>query len=275
MINKITDAIVLNNGVKMPWLGLGVYEVKDGHEVEQSVLTALQTGYRSIDTAEAYYNESGVGTAIRKSGVAREDLFVTTKVWNSNQGYETTLRAFEGSRKRLGLEYLDLYLLHWPARGKYLEAWRAFEKLYKEGYVRAIGVCNCHEQHLNAIMQNYETVPMVNQVELHPLLSQQRLRNFCKEKGIQMEAWAPLIRGQFNIPVLHKLAQKHGKTPAQIILRWDLQNGIVTIPKSVHDTRIRENANIFDFELSSEDMKEIDTLNQNYRWGSNPDNFNF
>lgn len=275
MINKITDAVVLNNGVKMPWLGVGVYEVKDGHEVEQSVLTALQTGYRSIDTAEAYYNEGGVGEAIRKSGVARDELFVTTKVWNSNQAYETTLRSFENSRKRLGLQYIDLYLLHWPAKGKYLEAWRAFEKLYKEGYVRAIGVCNCHEQHLNAIMQNYETVPMVNQVELHPLLSQQRLRNFCKEKGIQMEAWAPLIRGQLNIPVLHKLAQKHGKTPAQIILRWDLQNGIVTIPKSVHDTRIRENADIFDFELSSEDMKEIDTLNQNYRWGPNPDNFNF
>jgi len=275
MINKITDAVTLNNGVKMPWLGLGVYEVKDGREVEQSVLTALGTGYRSLDTAEAYYNEEGVGMAIRKSGVPREELFVTTKVWNSNQAYETTLQAFENSRKRLGLKYIDLYLIHWPARGKYLEAWRAFEKLYKEGYVRAIGVCNCHEQHLNAIMQNYETVPMVNQVELHPLFSQQRLRNFCKEKGIQMEAWAPLIRGQLNVPVLLKLAKKHGKTPAQIVLRWDLQHGIVTIPKSVHDARIRENADIFDFELSDEDMKEIDALNQNYRWGPNPDNFNF
>lgn len=275
MINKITDAVTLNNGVKMPWLGLGVYEVRDGREVEQSVLTALQAGYRSLDTAEAYYNEEGVGMAIRKSGVPREELFVTTKVWNSNQEYETTLRAFENSRKRLGLEYIDLYLIHWPARGKYLEAWRAFEKLYKEGYVRAIGVCNCHEQHLNAIMENYETIPMVNQVELHPLLSQQRLRNFCKEKGIQMEAWAPLIRGQLNIPVLLKLGKKHGKTPAQIILRWDLQHGIVTIPKSVHDARICENANIFDFQLSDEEMKEIDALNQNYRWGPNPDNFNF
>lgn len=275
MINKITDAVTLNNGVKMPWFGLGVYEVKDGREVEQSVLTALETGYRSLDTAEAYYNEEGVGMAIRKCGVPREELFVTTKVWNSNQAYETTLQAFENSRKKLGLQYIDLYLIHWPAKGKYLEAWRAFEKLYKEGYVRAIGVCNCHEQHLNAIMQNYETVPMVNQVELHPLLSQQRLRNFCKEKGIQMEAWAPLIRGQLNVPVLLKLGKKYGKTPAQIVLRWDLQHGIVTIPKSVHDMRIRENANIFDFELSEEDMMEIDALNQNYRWGPNPDNFNF
>lgn len=275
MINKITDAVTLNNGVKMPCFGLGVYEVKDGREVEQSVLTALETGYRSLDTAEAYYNEEGVGMAIRKSGVPREELFVTTKVWNSNQAYETTLQAFENSRKKLGLQYIDLYLIHWPARGKYLEAWRAFEKLYKEGYVRAIGVCNCHEQHLNAIMQNYETIPMVNQVELHPMLSQQRLRNFCKEKGIQMEAWAPLIRGQLNVPVLLKLGKKYGKSPAQIVLRWDLQHGIVTIPKSVHDVRIRENADIFDFELSEEDMKEIDALNQNYRWGPNPDNFNF
>lgn len=275
MINKITDTVTLNNGVKMPWLGLGVYEVEDGREVEQSVLTALQTGYKSLDTAEAYYNEEGIGAAIRKSGVPREELFVTTKVWNSNQAYETTLRAFENSRKRLGLQYIDLYLIHWPARGKYLEAWRAFEKLYKEGYVRAIGVCNCHEQHLDAIMKNYETVPMVNQVELHPLLSQQRLRDFCKEKGIQIEAWAPLIRGQLNVPVLLKLGKKHEKTPAQIVLRWDLQHGIVTIPKSIHDARILENADIFDFELSDEDVKEIDALNQNYRWGPNPDNFNF
>jgi len=275
MINKITDTVTLNNGVRMPWLGLGVYEVEDGREVEQSVLTALQTGYKSLDTAEAYYNEEGIGAAIRKSGVPREELFVTTKVWNSNQAYEATLRAFENSRKRLGLQYIDLYLIHWPARGKYLEAWRAFEKLYKEGYVRAIGVCNCHEQHLDAIMKNYETVPMVNQVELHPLLSQQRLRDFCKEKGIQIEAWAPLIRGQLNVPVLLKLGEKHEKTPAQIVLRWDLQHGIVTIPKSVHDARILENADIFDFELSDGNMKEIDALNQNYRWGPNPDNFNF
>ncbi|BCG56795.1 glyoxal reductase [Paenibacillus sp. URB8-2] len=192
-----------------------------------------------------------------------------------HQGYETTLQAFENSRKRLGLEYIDLYLIHWPARGKYLEAWRAFEKLYREGYVRAIGVCNCHEQHLNAIMQNYETTPMVNQVELHPLLSQERLRAFCRDNGIQIEAWAPLIRGQLNIPLLWELGRKYGKTPAQIILRWDLQHGFVTIPKSVHDSRIRENADIFDFELAEEDMRAIDALNRNARWGPDPDNFNF
>ncbi|QWU16469.1 Aldo/keto reductase [Paenibacillus sophorae] len=274
-MNNITDAVTLHNGVKMPRLGFGVYQVEDGRQVEQSVLSALRAGYRSIDTAEAYFNEDGVGRAIRASGVPREDLFVTTKVWNTNQGYETTLQAFENSRKRLGLEYIDLYLIHWPARGKYLEAWRAFEKLYREGYVRAIGVCNCHEQHLNAIMQNYETVPMVNQVELHPLLSQERLRAFCRDNGIQIEAWAPLIRGQLNIPLLWELGRKYGKTSAQIILRWDLQHGIVTIPKSVHDSRIRENADVFDFELTGEDMKAIDALNRNARWGPDPDNFNF
>ncbi|AIQ10781.1 aldo/keto reductase [Paenibacillus durus] len=274
-MNKITDTVTLHNGVKMPRLGFGVYQVEDGRQVEQSVLSALRAGYRSIDTAEAYFNEDGVGRAIRASGVPREELFVTTKVWNTNQGYETTLQAFENSRKRLGLEYIDLYLIHWPARGKYLEAWRAFEKLYREGYVRAIGVCNCHEQHLNVIMQNYETVPMVNQVELHPLLSQERLRAFCRDNGIQIEAWAPLIRGQLNIPVLWELGRKYGKTPAQIVLRWDLQHGIITIPKSVHDSRIRENADIFDFELAEEDMRAIDALNRNARWGPDPDNFNF
>lgn len=274
-MNAINDAVTLYNGVKMPWLGLGVYQVTDGRQVEYSVLTALNTGYRSIDTAEDYYNEAGVGTAIKKSGVPREEIFITTKVWNSNQGDESTLCAFENSRKRLGLEYIDLYLIHWPARGKYLEAWRAFQKLYKEGLVKAIGVCNCHEQHLIAIMQNYEIIPMVNQVELHPLLSQQRLRGFCRENRIQIEAWAPLIRGQLNIPLLLELGEKYDKTPAQIVLRWDLQHGIVTIPKSIHDKRIIENAKIFDFTLTSDDMQKIDLLNENYRWGPNPDNFNF
>lgn len=238
-------------------------------------MAALETGYRSIDTAEAYFNEEGVGSAIRKSGVSRNELFVTTKVWNTNQAYEDTLQAFENSRKRLGVEYIDMYLIHWPARGKYVEAWRAFEKLYNEGFVRAVGVSNYHEQHINAIMQNYETAPMLNQVELHSFLSQQKLRDFCKERGIQMEAWGPLIRGQLNVPEIIKIAENYGKTPAQVILRWDIQHEIVIIPKSVHAERIRENADIFDFELSDEHMKEIDNLNQNYRWGPNPDTFNF
>lgn len=275
MSQPLLESTTLNNGVKLPWLGLGVWRVKEGDEVISSVKHALQTGYRSIDTAAIYGNEEGVGRAIKESGVPREELFVTTKVWNADQGYESTLRAFEESRKKLGLEYLDLYLIHWPVKGKYVETWKALEKLYKDGLVRAIGVSNHHVHHLQDILEAGEVVPAVNQVEFHPLLTQKELLAFCKEKGIQMEAWSPLMQGNLQIPLLSELAEKYQKSPAQIVLRWDLQHGVVTIPKSVTPHRIEENAKVFDFTLSAEDMDKIDALNQNKRFGSDPDNFNF
>lgn len=274
-MKSISDCTVLSNGVKMPRLGLGVWQVDDGREVMHSVDAAIKTGYRSIDTAAIYGNETGVGEAIKGSGILRGEIFITTKLWNADQGYESALRAFESSMRKLGLEYLDLYLIHWPVRGKYISSWKALEKLYKEGYVRAIGVSNFHVHHLKDILNDCEVKPMVDQVEFHPLLLQQELRGFCKDNGIQFEAWSPLMQGRLNGAVLSRLAGKYGKSPAQIVLRWDLQHGVVTIPKSVHENRIKENAGIFDFELSQDDMNEIDGLNINRRFGPDPDNFNF
>ncbi len=269
---NLKDTTTLHNGVKMPWVGLGVFKVKDGDEVIQSVKAALKNGYISIDTAAVYDNEEGVGQAIRESGVPREELFITTKLWNSDQGYESTLKAFETSLNKLGLDYVDLYLIHWPGKDKYKETWRAFEKLYKEGRVRAIGVSNFQIHHLEDLISSAEIKPMVNQVEFHPHLTQKELLAFCKKEGIQLEAWSPLKRGQLlDEPVLKELAQKYRKSVAQVILRWDLQLGVVTIPKSIKEHRIIENADIFDFELSQEDMDKIDCLNQDSRSGSHPD----
>lgn len=275
MANSLNDVTVLNNGVKMPWVGLGVWKVTDNNELINAVHTAVKVGYRNIDTAAAYGNEEGVGEAIKTCGLPREELFITTKVWNRDQGYESTLQAFETSRKKLGLEYLDLYLIHWPVKEKYTDTWRAMEKLYKEGLVRAIGVCNFHVHHLENLMNTSSIVPVVDQVELHPLLSQKELRDFTKSKGIQIEAWSPLMQGNLDNHVLTELGRKYGKSPAQIILRWDLQNDVVIIPKSVHENRIKENADIFDFTISPEDMQLIESINQNRRFGSDPDNFNF
>ncbi|HHW37055.1 MAG TPA: aldo/keto reductase [Bacillales bacterium] len=276
MITNINDCTVLHNGVKMPWLGLGVYKVEDGKEVENSVHSAIEAGYRSIDTAALYQNEAGVGQAVKDSGVQREEIFITTKVWNDRQGYESTLQAFEESRKKLGLEYIDLYLIHWPVTGKYLDTWRALEKLYKDGYVRAIGVSNFQVHHLQDIISNFEIKPMVNQVEFHPRLTQREVLSFCRENKIQLEAWAPLMRGRLmENPTIVKLAEKYDKKPSQIILRWDLDTEVVTIPKSTHADRIRENADIFDFQLEESDIEEINALNQNERTGPDPDHFNF
>ena len=258
----------------MPWFGLGVYKVNDGDEVINAVKTAIETGYRSIDTAAFYQNEQGVGIAVKESGVPREELFITTKVWNDDQGYEQTLKAFEKSMKLLDLEYIDLYLVHWPVKGKFKETWKALEKLYRDGRVRAIGVCNFKEHHLQELLADAEIVPAVNQVELHPRLTQQPLREFCQKHNIQVEAWAPIMRGKLgDNPVLLKIAAKYGKTPAQVILRWDIQHGIVTIPKSARPERIKENADIFDFELTAEEMAEIDALNRDERTGPDPDVF--
>lgn len=280
MPKHLQDTTTLYNGVKMPWMGLGVFKVEEGQELELAVKNAIKHGYRSIDTAAIYNNEEGVGRGIRaglqEAGLTREDLFVTSKVWNADLGYESTLQAYETSLKKLGLEYLDLYLIHWPVEGKFKEAWRALETLYKKGLVKAIGVSNFHVHHLEELLKDAEIKPMVNQVEFHPRLSQDELRAYCTEQGIQFEAWSPLMQGQLlDNPVLKGIAEKYGKSIAQVIIRWDLQNGVVTIPKSTKEHRIVENASVFDFELSKEDMEMIHSLNQNHRVGPDPDNFDF
>lgn len=275
-MKSLKDTTTLHNGVKMPWFGLGVFKVQEGEEVVSSVKAAIKNGYQSIDTAAVYKNEEGVGQAIKEAGVPREELFITTKVWNSDQGYESTLEAFETSLSKLGLEYLDLYLIHWPVKGKYNDTWKALEKLYKDGRVRAIGVSNFHVHHLEDLLGHAEIKPMVNQVEYHPHLTQEELRAFCKKEGIQLEAWSPLKQGELlTEPTIVKIAEKHKKSPAQIILRWDLQNEVVTIPKSIKENRMIENASIFDFELTTEEMKGISSLNKNERIGPDPDNFDF
>ncbi|MGD6780325.1 aldo/keto reductase [Sutcliffiella horikoshii] len=275
-MKSLASTTTLHNGVEMPWFGLGVFKVEEGQEVESSVKMAIHAGYKSIDTAAIYKNEEGVGKGIRESDVPREELFITTKVWNADQGYESTLKAFDESMEKLGLEYLDLYLVHWPVKGKYVDTWKALEKLYKDGRVRAIGVSNFQIHHLQDILDVAEVKPMVNQVEYHPKLSQVELLNFCKENGIQMEAWSPLMQGQLlDNDVLKEIADAHNKSVAQIILRWDLQNGVVTIPKSVKEHRIKENADIFDFELSADEMQKIHALNEDKRVGPDPDNFDF
>ncbi|AJQ26659.1 aldo/keto reductase [Pelosinus fermentans] len=280
MAKNLQDTITLANGVKIPWLGLGVFKVKEGSEVVDAVRTAIKYGYRSIDTAAIYGNEEGVGQGIKEglqeTGIAREDLFVTSKVWNADQGYDSTLEAYQTSLKKLDLDYLDLYLIHWPVKGKYKDTWRALERIYHEGRVRAIGVSNFHVHHLKDVFQDSTIKPMINQVEFHPRLIQKELRAFCKEQGIQFEAWSPLMQGRLlDNPTLQGIADKYGKSIAQVIIRWDLQNDVVTIPKSIKEHRIIENSNVFDFELTKEDLEQIDALNQNQRVGSDPDNFNF
>ncbi|QUL58229.1 aldo/keto reductase [Paenibacillus tritici] len=275
MMMNLKSATKLANGVEMPWFGLGVFKVQEGQEVMDSVKAAIKAGYRSIDTASVYGNEEGVGQAIRESGVAREELFITTKVWNTEQGYDSTLAAFDQSLSKLGLDYVDLYLVHWPIRAKYKDTWRALEKLYADGKVRAIGVSNFQIDHLEDLLADATVKPMVNQVELHPLLNQLELREYCKAQGIQIEAWAPLAQGHLlDNEVLADIAAHHNKTLPQVILRWDLQNGIVTIPKSVKEERIIANADIFDFELSEDEISRINALNRDQRFGSHPDRFN-
>ncbi|MBZ4669204.1 MAG: yvgN, partial [Defluviitaleaceae bacterium] len=229
---NINSATTLHNGVKMPWLGFGTFKITEEGQVENSVLEALKVGYRHIDTAAVYGNEESVGRAMKNSGVKREEIFLTSKVWNSDQGYDSTLRAFEASLKRLDTDYLDLYLIHWP-KPLNKETWRALEKLYKEKRVRAIGVSNFKVYHLEELMESCEIVPMVNQVEYHPRLQQTDLLEFCKKHNIQLEAWGPLMQGKiFDIPLMKELSEKYNKTISQIALRWDLQTGVVTIPKS-------------------------------------------
>ena len=273
---NISSKVRLNNGVEMPWLGLGVFMAEEGIEVENAVVTALKHGYRSIDTASVYQNEHGVGVGIKKSKVPREEIFLTSKVWNSDQGYKTTLEAFEESLERLQTDYLDLYLIHWPKGKLSLDTWKAMEELYEKGLIRAIGVSNFLVHHLEDFLPECNVVPAVNQVEFHPELIQPELLEYCRKKGIQPEAWSPIMKGKvLDIPVLQALAAKYQKTPVQVVLRWDIQKGVVTIPKSVHPERILSNAGIFDFELNAEDMAKIERLDKNKRIGFHPDHIPF
>ena len=268
--------VTLNNGVAMPQLGYGVFQVPEA-ETTAAVAAALDAGYRSIDTAAAYGNERAVGAALADSGIAREELFVTTKVWNSDQGYDAALRAFDSSMGKLGLDALDLYLIHWPtpARDRYVDTWRALEKLYADGRVRAIGVSNFQPAHLERLIAETDVVPVVNQIELHPALQQREVRDFDNRHGIATEAWSPLAQGALlKDASLTEIAARHGKTPAQVVLRWHLQIGNIVIPKSVTPQRIRENIDVFDFELSGQDLDAIGALDSGKRTGPDPDTLN-
>lgn len=269
--------ITLNNGLKMPQLGFGVWQVPS-EEATKAVSKAIEAGYRSIDTAMIYKNEEGVGEALKNANVAREDLFITTKVWNSDQGYENTLRAYEESLERLGLDYVDLYLIHWPTPqfDSYVETYKAMEKLYKDGRVKAIGVCNFEIEHLERILEECEIPPVLNQVECHPYLDQSKLKEFCAKHNIFVEAWSPLDQGGevLQDSIIQKIADTHGKSPAQTVLRWHLQNNTIVIPKSVTPSRIEENFQVFDFELTNDEMEQINSLNKDRRKGSHPNEMN-
>ncbi|AJE80807.1 oxidoreductase [Streptomyces albus] len=268
--------IILNNGVEMPQLGFGVWQVPDD-EATTAVATALEAGYRSIDTAAIYGNEEGTGRALARSGVPRKELFVTTKLWNADQGYDATLRAFDESLRKLGLDYLDLYLIHWPmvSRGTYIESYKAFEKLLQDGRVRAIGVSNFLPEHLRNLIDETSVIPAVNQIELHPHLQQIASRELHGEEGIATEAWSPLGQGKglLEVPAIVAIAQKHGRTPAQVVLRWHIQLGNIVIPKSVTPARIEENIDVFGLELDEEDLAAIRALNEERRLGPDPATF--
>ncbi len=269
--------VTLNNGVKMPQLGFGVWKVPD--ETAASVVKeAVDVGYRSIDTAKVYKNERGVGEGLKQASIPREELFITTKLWNADQGYDQTFKAFDESLERLGLEYVDLYLIHWPTPkfDQYIDTYRALEKLYQEGRVKAIGVCNFNIEHLERLLEECEVVPVVNQVECHPYLQQQALNEFCEKHSIYLESYSPLMNGRTILedPIINELAKQHGKTPAQIILRWHLQSNFIVIPKTVTLSRMKENSNIFDFELSEENMKQIASLDRGERINHEPSEMN-
>lgn len=258
----------LNNQLQMPAIGLGVLFAQNDGEVEQAVISALQAGYRKIDTASAYQNEEGVGRGIKASGIAREDIFLTSKVWNNEQGYDQTLKAFERSLQRLQTDYLDMYLIHWPVKSTYLDTYKALEELYSQKRVKAIGVCNCHIHHLQQLLKHTHVVPAVNQVEMHPHLSNPKLLAFAQQHGIQLEAWRPIMMGEvLQIPALVAIGKEYRKTAVQVALRWLIQRGVAVIPKSVTPSRIAENFQVFDFTLTPAQMDVIEDLNQDRALG--------
>ncbi|MGM9974544.1 MAG: aldo/keto reductase [Clostridiaceae bacterium] len=283
-MKSLSDTFTLLNGVKIPCVGFGTWRTPDGEVAVSSVKEALKVGYRHIDTAAAYKNEGSVGKAIKEAGIPREEIFVTSKLWNSEHGYETTLKAFEKTMEELGLDYLDLYLIHWPVpkihredwKEATLSTWRAFEKLYKEGKIKAIGVSNFKVHHLQHIIDNCEIKPMVNQIEFHPSCLREDIVDFCRENNILVEAWSPLASGEvFKVEELKTIAEKYNKNVAQLVIRWVLQKEILPLPKSVHSDRIKDNGDIFDFEISKEDMQLIDGITSCKGSGNDPDFIEF
>jgi methylglyoxal/glyoxal reductase len=264
MLFTLESRARLNNGVEIPRLGLGVYQSPPGKATQRAIKYGLEAGYRHIDTAQIYGNEEDVGNALRESGIKREEVFITTKVWNSYQGYYSTLQACEQSLRRLGMAYVDLYLIHWPVQGISLDTWKAMVQSLRTGKARAVGVSNYTIELLQEILQNSDVVPAVNQVEFHPFLYQKHLLSFCEKNSIQLEAYSPLTRGyRLNHPTILAVAKEHNKTPAQVLIRWSLQHGLVVIPKSIREDRIRENSQVFDFHLAPKDMRLLDSLNEN------------
>lgn len=274
MIQSMEDRAVLSNGVQMPWIGLGMWKVP-AEEARAPVVSALRMGYRLVDTAAIYRNEAGIGSALRECGIPREELFVTTKLWNEDIRQDRVEQAFEESLARLGLDYVDLYLMHWPVPDKFLAAWEQMLHIYESGRARAIGVCNCAIHHLEELEQSCGMRPLVNQVERHPLLSQQPMLQYCKAHGILVQAYSPLMHGRLDQPLFAELAAKYHCTPAQVILRWHLQEGVAVIPKSVHEERQRQNLDLFHFSLTARDMARIDAFNRDERFCADPDHFDF
>lgn len=279
MIHSLTDTITLNEQVSIPGFGLGVFQIPD-EEVATVVKNGILKGYRLIDTAQIYDNESGTGQRIKEglaaTGLTREELFVTSKVWNNYLSYDETIAAFEKSLALLQLDYLDLYLLHWPGKNAYQESWRALEDLHQAGKIKAIGVSNFQSHHLKELLAAAKVKPVLNQVELHPKLAQKELRDYCQQQGIKIQAWSPLMQGQIlQHPILVKMAQRHHVSPAQIALRWHIQQDILLVVKTVNPDRMEQNQQLFDFSLSEEDMHELNRLNEDHRVGPDPDQFNF
>ena len=276
---SLNDKVALNDGVEMPWVGLGVYLTHEGSEVENSVRWALEAGYRLVDTAMIYHNEAGVGKAVRESGIPREQVFVTTKLWNADHGYNSTIHACEQSLKTLNMDYIDLYLIHWPGlnRDNRLATWEAMLELKAKQKVLSVGVSNFRPHHIDELIQAHGVIPSVDQVELHPFNAQKELRQYAKDKGIMVTAWGPIFHGHLSEApeMISAIGEKHGKTAAQVVLRWHLQHGIAIIPKSVKQHRIIENADLFDFVLSDDEMAAIDGLNRDKGYGSNPEKMTF